>query len=51
MKTVFASCTPRPSHRQDECTVQCGGIEVRPGNYVVDDEDRIAVGPKTLLRK
>jgi len=26
--------------------VQCGGIEVRPGNYVVADEDGIAIGPK-----
>jgi regulator of RNase E activity RraA len=26
--------------------VQCGGIEVRPGNYVVADEDGIAVAPK-----
>jgi regulator of RNase E activity RraA len=26
--------------------VQCGGIEVRPGDYVVADEDGIAVAPK-----
>jgi regulator of RNase E activity RraA len=26
--------------------VQCGGIEVRPGDYVVADEDGIAVTPK-----
>jgi regulator of RNase E activity RraA len=26
--------------------IQCGGIEVRPGDYVVADEDGIAVAPK-----
>jgi regulator of RNase E activity RraA len=26
--------------------VQCGGIDVRPGDYVVADEDGIAVAPK-----
>jgi regulator of RNase E activity RraA len=29
--------------------IRCGGIEVRPGDYVVGDEDGISVAPKERL--